>query len=994
MRLIRILTPIALLAAAVAASAATVSQLPVAITGKETIYGNIEPVGDVDRFTIFLGAGETLAVSSTEARPAFGLLTTLRLKAPSGTDVTPAVEGQGEKTASFEYVAATTGLHLLELTGDPGGFGGATGNYATTISVTRLKPVGGTFADAAGGTISLPITANDGATLSVTASTKTGGFDLVELRRPDGTPEPLFAESLKAKTRRKATLPKFALTGGPGVYELRGDYDAGSNVVVKVSLKTNEKKKKHQLTNEEPKFDPTAAAFPTEGIEGTVIFVSGTAFDDIPVVKRRQIIGHLYPAFTVGGIAIAPEDVEHPNGSIYKFPAPAGLAVDERHDIEAVNADGQTALVEDAFYVPPPPLATGLSIDVAGQGGGRLVRILGSDLRPGGSVKFDSTLAQPDFTDPDYEFLDVVAPPHAPGAVSVEVRDKYGRTSAVPGTFTYLDVPYNRITSISPSMIQAVGGQKITVNGLDFEPETVLTLDRVEMDATLVSATKLEFVAPERADGDVQLRVTGNYEQTHAIVVPVRGFADITASSIPAPLTTSGNVDGWRATRVLAGDVTGDGKPDLVLLRPEPAFGQDASRSRIRILVNGANATFTDGTATRIPAVSGDEDWRAKDGVLFDMDGDNDLDLAVITDEAIEGGARSSLRVLRNNGSGTFTDATSTAVPALTSYGDTNQGVAIAAANVNGASGTDLVIVHTAAFREEIVTPGGPPTTPPDPPPPPDIITVYNYPATRVLTNNGSGVFSRAASAMPAITDASVNKFEGAAVAVGDVTGGSGPDIVITRAQPLPDPQNAGSYLRSATLLTNNGTATFTDESAARLPAASDPEYLHADRVYLVDIDADGDLDLALASASRLVSPATEIVSSSPALRFLANNGSGTFTFLAGGQYPAADADDSLQADAAVVADFTGDAKADVFVTSSRAPNSGDRATRVLVRNLADAAWQRGSRGLPSPAGADDLRGSDARAVDVDGDGDLDLVIVRDEANEFVRNTLVLKNPR
>jgi hypothetical protein len=65
--------------------------------------------------------------------------------------------------------------------------------------------------------------------------------------------------------------------------------------------------------------------------------------------------------------------------------------------------------------------------------------------------------------------------------------------------------------------------------------------------------------------------------------------------------------------------------------------------------------------------------------VLFDMDGDSDLDLAIITDDAIgdgSGGFRSSLRILRNNGSGTFTDATSTAVPAFTSYGDRNQGVA------------------------------------------------------------------------------------------------------------------------------------------------------------------------------------------------------------------------------------------------------------------------------------------------------------------------------
>src|SRR5262245_35609711 len=378
MRPFPLVSLLAVAVAAAAASAASVSQLPVACSGKETIYGNIEPAGDVDPFTIFLAAGETLAVTSTEGRPSFGLLTTLKLTDSAGTDVTPAVTGQGEKTASFQYVAATTGLHLLEITGDPGGFGGATGNYVTTIAVTRLKPVGGTFADPAGGAISVSIAANDGATLGITAATKTGGFDLTELRRPDGTPEPLFADALKAKTRLKAKLAKFALTGGPGVYELRGNYDAGSNVTVKVALKTNEKAIKRQLTYDEPKFASTAASFPPDGITGTVIFLSGDAFDDIPVIKRRKVIGHRYPAFTIGGIAVPPETVAHPNGSIYTFPAPEGLAVDELHDILAVNADGQKALIEDAFLVVPPPVATGLAIDTAGQGGGRMVRILGS----------------------------------------------------------------------------------------------------------------------------------------------------------------------------------------------------------------------------------------------------------------------------------------------------------------------------------------------------------------------------------------------------------------------------------------------------------------------------------------------------------------------------------------------------------------------------------------------------------------------------------------
>jgi hypothetical protein len=150
-----------------------------------------------------------------------------------------------------------------------------------------------------------------------------------------------------------------------------------------------------------------------------------------------------------------------------------------------------------------------------------------------------------------------------------------------------------------------------------------------------------------------------------------------------------------------------------------------------------------------------------------------------------------------------------------------------------------------------------------------------------------------------------------------------------------------------------------------------------------------------LASLSRLVSPTTEVVSAAPAVRFLANNGTGTFTAVASGQYPAADAEDSLQADAVVVADYTGDGRNDVFVVSARAPNAGDRATRVLVRNLANSAWQRGfarpslARRVRRPCGGNRRDAPSTWTATAT----FDLVIVRDEANDAVRNTIVLKNP-
>jgi hypothetical protein len=980
---------LALILGAAPAAFADITQLPVAIGGNDTVSGKIDPVGDTDSFSVFLGTGDVLTVSAKEAAPTYGLFCTLAVTDPQGLDVTPAnAKGQGSQRASCALKAASTGTYVVTLSGNPAAVsGGHTGNYRFAMTVKRLKPAAAKFADAAGGAISYKFTAPAGSTLTLAATTRKGGFDLTALARPDGSPEPGFSAALKTKVRRSAALTKFGLTGGSGGYELQGHYDAGSSVVVKVTIASNERKHARRLSDAEPTLDPMLPPFPSQGLVGTILSVAGLNFDDITLVDAKgNITGHQYPSFTLGGVPIPPASVSHPNGAIYKFAVPAGLATNQAQDLTVVNADGQGITATGVFFVIPAPQISSLSFSEAGPAGGRTIRINGQYLRAGSSVRFDTTIVQPIASRSTY--IDVVAPPHAPGNVVLTVRDDYGQTVSAPGGFTYLNIGSNRITSVSPTFLQAVGGETVTVNGADFVADTVLTLDGVAMDASLVSSSVMTFKAPEHADATVKLRVTDQYDQTSAVDLQLKGFVDTTSTAIPAPVTTTNAVDGWRATRVLVGDVNGDGYPDLVLLRPEKAYGSDANRSRLRLLLGDGSGGFTDATSSKIPAVSGDEDWRARDGVLVDVDGDGHLDIVIVTDDQVSSGQRSSLRVLKNNGSGTFTDATSSSVPASTTYGDRNQGVAIAVGNFDG-NGAELVVTNSDYFTETIVTSGGP-AVPPNPPPP-DIITTNYYPGTRVLLNNGSGVYTRKTNALPSVTASGANQFQGVAVAVANVDGQNRDDIVITRPSPVADPSNSGSYLLATTLLTNNGSAVFTDVSSTKLPAKSDPEYLQGDRVWLQDVDGDGDPDLVIASPSRLVSPVSGSASTAPAVRIFYNS-SGTFSAPASAVLPAADDQDSSQADGVAFADLTGDGKMDLVLVSAHAPNYAGRGARVLVQS--GGAWLQGQLGLPSPLAGDDLRGVDVAVIDVDGDGDLDIVVVRDEADDTVRNTRVLVNPR
>ena len=976
------------LAASAAADPVTV-KTPVHLAGADVVSARIDPVGDTDTFAVFLIAGDTLSVKSSERKPSFGLFSTLSMTDPAGADAAPLVKGQGKQKASFKFTAVTTGLHVVSLQGDPGGFGGSTGTYTFTVAVKRAKVAPAAFSDAAGGAISVTFTAVAGSSATISASTKKGGFDLTELRRPDATPEPGFSAALKAKKRLAASLSKFPLTGASGAYELRGTYDAGSKVAVKVTISSNEKKRPRVLNDDEPIIDPLNRPSPPQGVAGTRIKVAGVNFDDIPLIDAEgNVIGHQYPVFTLGSMVIPPANVSRLFDQVYEFPVPAGVVAGQTYGLSASNADGQGTSTTEAFFVVPPPVALSFSPATAGPAGGRTVRITGTNLRRGQLVKFDDAISQP--TDVKPGFLDVHAPVHAPGPATITVYDEYGQSSTIAGTFTYLDIGSNRITSVTPTSLQGLGGELVTVDGIDFGVDTVLTLDDASVGATRVSDTRFTFTAPIHADDTVKLRVTDPYEQTHAVDIRTKGFTDDSANLIPGPVTTANAVDGWRATRVLVGDVNGDNRPDLVLLRPEPAFGNDANRSRLRLLLNGATG-FTDATTSKLPGVSGDEDWRAKAGVLADLDGNGSLDIAIITDDPISGGARSSLRILTNNGAGAFTDSTNALAPGLTGYGDVNQGVAIAAANFDGVNGADLVIVQTGQpglFTETIIISGGTPT-PPDPPPPDTVITNY-YPYTRVLLNNGSGVFSRRNDALPAVTPTSTIQYQADAVAVGDVDGQNGPDILLSRDNVLVDPANASNFLLTTSLLTNDGSGVFADVSASKLPAKSDPEYMQADRLFLADIDGDGDLDLLAASNTRLVSPVTSQIDTTPALRLFTNNGTGTFSALLNA-LPAADGLDSLQCEGVAVGDLTGDGKPEIFAVSGSAPNFQGNGGRVMVKQ--GSAWGAASVALPSPLTADDARGADVVFVDVDGDGDLDVVIVRDESNQSVRNTIVMKNP-
>ena len=208
--------------------------------------------------------------------------------------------------------------------------------------------------------------------------------------------------------------------------------------------------------------------------------------------------------------------------------------------------------------------------------------------------------------------------------------------------------------------------------------------------------------------------------------------------------------------------------------------------------------------------------------MLFDADGDADLDLFLANDSV----SRGVDRLLLNNGSGRFTDAPSGPI-----QGDRRRSNAVAVGDLDGDGSQDLVVACG--------TIGGSPN------------------GDRCWLNNGTGSYL-ANTAFPAGAGYSTG------VVLGDVDGDGDLDCVVAEAARMVGSARIAD-MRSR-LLRNDGRGGFTDVTATAWvhPVGS----RHAPR--LADFDGDGDLDLWIVDC-----PATS--GRSCRLEIYRNSGQGVF---------------------------------------------------------------------------------------------------------------------
>ncbi len=394
---------------------------------------------------------------------------------------------------------------------------------------------------------------------------------------------------------------------------------------------------------------------------------------------------------------------------------PSGIR-DGSFDIVVRSSGGQVAVTPDAFTRVPAPTVTTIDPVVGSAAGGFDITITGSNFRVGAiGILIDGARLPVQIKSQTESSVTFVAPARAPTFVTFGVQDTvtslFGNLPI--NSFEYLSTP--GISRVIPGLVPILGGDTVFVKGTNFRAtdrifmETAIPGQFELMNSTFVDANLHSFTSPVRPKGEYEIYVIDaqNVRTTGRRTISYFQFADFTPASGLGGPPANDLRDGY--TTALA-DFDKDGDTDLFIAKR--GTGARSTTAQIKLFTNDGAGDLADESASRIPAPTSDDDWRADKIVVTDVTQDGYPDIVIVTnDQQVPGAGSSHVRILVNQRRSATSEVTDRifrdrtedlmAPPRTTHGADDWRGLDLAVGDVDlGPAGPPEILITGKELRE------------------------------------------------------------------------------------------------------------------------------------------------------------------------------------------------------------------------------------------------------------------------------------------------------